>query len=324
MQALSSISLSYLFGSEHLQKIIVTIPILSLSNKRKQKYKGGFYMVQNEQFELIDKAVAGDKDALESLICSVQDMIFNLSLRMLGTTCDAEDAMQEIIIKVMTQLSTFRKESAFSTWVYRIAKNYLINYNKSLFAKQPLSFEFYGEDIDRGFIGNGEHLTAGVDEDILAEELKQSCTNVMLQCLDAESRLIYVLGVMFQVDSKVGGEILGITPDAYRQRLSRIRKRVGEFLSVYCGVTDTGKCNCKKRVGYAIQTKRLDPLNLEYSRMQRVDKDTEAKFLEAMEGMDRLSLVFAQLPQYKSPNDAKSFIEKLIQSGKMSLIRREA
>ncbi|HEX3077591.1 MAG TPA: sigma-70 family RNA polymerase sigma factor [Lachnospiraceae bacterium] len=281
-------------------------------------------MTHNEYFELIDRAVAGDKEALESLIYSVQDMIFNLSLRMLGTTCDAEDATQEIIIKVMTQLSTFRKESAFSTWVYRIAKNYLINYNKSMFAKQPLSFEFYGEDIDRGFIGNGEHLTAGVDEDILAEELKQSCTNVMLQCLDAESRLIYVLGVMFKVDSKIGSEILGITPDAYRQRLSRIRKRVGEFLSVYCGATDSGKCNCKKRVVYAIQTKRLDPLNLEYSRMQRVDKDTESKFLEAMEGMDKLSLVFAQLPQYKSPKDAKSFVEKLIHSGKMRLIKNEA
>lgn len=53
-------------------------------------------------------------------------MIFNLSLRMLGSPHDAEDASQEILIKIMSQLSAFRKESAFSTWVYRIATNYLI------------------------------------------------------------------------------------------------------------------------------------------------------------------------------------------------------
>lgn len=137
----------------------------------------------------------------------------------------AQDAVQEIMIKIITQLSTFHKESAFSTWVYRIATNYLITCKKSMFAQQQLSFEYYGEDIHAGFVPNTESLTGGVDEGILAEELKLSCTNVMLQCLDAESRCIYVLGIMFKADSKVCGEILGITPDTFRQRLSRIQKK---------------------------------------------------------------------------------------------------
>ena len=77
----------------------------------------------------------------------VQDMVFNLSLRMLGTVPDAEDACQEILIKVMTHLSDFRKESRFSTWVFRIAVNHLRDYKKGMFAQRPLSFEVYGEDI---------------------------------------------------------------------------------------------------------------------------------------------------------------------------------
>jgi RNA polymerase sigma factor (sigma-70 family) len=74
--------------------------------------------VQQDIGELIDLAILGDKRALENLLLSVQDLVFNLSLRMLGTVNDAEDATQEIMIKVMTHLSTFRKESAFSTWAF--------------------------------------------------------------------------------------------------------------------------------------------------------------------------------------------------------------
>ncbi len=277
--------------------------------------------MQKETFELIDQAVNGDKEALQNLISSIQDMVYNLSLRMLGSPHDAEDASQEIIIKIMTQLSTFRKESAFSTWAYRIAVNYLINCKKSMFAQRPLSFEFYAQDINAGFIPNSEDLLQSVDENILAEELKLSCTNVMLQCLDPESRCIYVLGIMFKADSKVCGEILGITPEAYRKRLSRIRNKVAEFLSEYCGLSKTGKCNCQKRVGFAIQTQRLNPKNLEYSNLKRLPEDKTFGFVQAMEDMDELSAVFSELPKYRSPKDAKNFLEKLLTSNEMSIVR---
>lgn len=279
--------------------------------------------MSKETLQLIDEAIGGDKEALESLINNVQDMIYNLSLRMLGTPADAEDAAQEIIIKVITQLSSFRKESKFTTWVYRIAANYLMDYKKSMFARHPLSFEIYAADIENGFIPNTNELLHNVDEELLAAELKQSCTNVMLQCLDAESRLIFVLGVMFKADSKICGEILDITQEAYRQRLSRIRKRVGEFLRVYCGLSGTGKCNCKKRVGFAIQTHRLQPENLEYSNMQKLDEDTVSEYIEAMEEMDRQSLIFAQMPRYRSPETVKHFISNLVQSNHMETITAE-
>ncbi len=90
----------------------------------------------NEELSLlIDQAVAGDKEALETVISSVQDLIFNLSLRMLGTFADAEDASQDIILKVITHLSSFRKESAFSTWLFRIAVNHLKRLQKTYVCK---------------------------------------------------------------------------------------------------------------------------------------------------------------------------------------------
>ncbi len=161
---------------------------------------------------LIESAVGGNADALEELLAGIQDMVFNLSLRMLGTIPDAEDAAQEILVRVMTNLGTFRRESDFQTWVYRIAVNYLLNYKKSMFAHQPLDFEFYGNDIKYAVLDETEGLIEEESRQQLAEELKLSCTNVMLQCLDAESRCIFILGTMFRINSRTAGEILQMSP----------------------------------------------------------------------------------------------------------------
>ena len=273
--------------------------------------------------ELIERAVSGDKKALEELLLSVQDMVYNLSLRMLGTIRDTEDATQEIMIKIMTHLSTFKMESAFKTWVYRISVNHLLNYKKSMFAQRPLSFEFYGEDIQNGFIDIENSTLNNIDENILAEELKMSCTNVMLQCLDRESRCIYVLGTMFKVDSKIAGEILDISPEAYRQKLSRIRNKVTDFLSTYCGLSN-GMCNCKKRIGYAVTNHRLDPTNLEYSAQTKLEDNYLLDYTQSMENIDKLSDVFKSLPHYRSPEAAKAFLQKLIQSADMHRIQAES
>lgn len=225
--------------------------------------------MQDEIFILVDKAVEGDKKALEELILSVQDMIFNLSLRMLGMPCDAED-------------------------------------------------------IKRGFVQCTSDIMQNIDENILTEELKQSCTNVMLQCLEPESRVIYVLGIMFKLDSKICGEILDITPEAYRQRLSRIRKKVGRFLSEYCELSGTGKCSCQKRIGYAIQTHRLNPSNLEFNNLAKLDSEIVTQYTQSMEAIDRMSLIFAGLPQYGSPESIRNFVGMILNSENMKIIKGES
>ncbi|BDE96720.1 RNA polymerase sigma factor [Raoultibacter timonensis] len=261
-------------------------------------------MKPNEQanehdFELIDKAVAGDGQALEELLDSASDLAFNLALRFLGTIHDAEDATQEIAVKIMTHLSSFRKESAFSTWVYRIAVNHLKDCRSHMFADAPFSFEMYGADIcDKRALDVPDH-SEGVDQSLLERELKLSCTNVMLQCLDADSRCAYVLGTMFKIDSTTASDILGITAEAYRQRLSRARKTVSEFLSAYCQHGGSDVCSCGRRVNFAIATQRLKPRSLEYSALDRSDAENNA-FVDAMDQLDGYSCLFDSLPSYRS------------------------
>lgn len=274
-----------------------------------------------EIFVLIDQATEGDKQALETLILEVQDMVFNLSLRMLGTFTDAEDATQDILLKIITHLSSFRKESSFSTWAFRIAVNHLKNYQKHMFAKHPLSFEFYGEDIENARLENIPDLTQNVEKSILAEELKMSCTNVMLQCLDAESRCIFILGTMFKVDSRIAGEILDLTPEAYRQRLSRVRKKMAEFLGTYCGEYGNGNCKCSKRINYAIQSHRLNPCCLDYTSAREIPQQTISSVKDAMEDIDELSQQFSFCKPYQTPEKIKAFFTDFLSGATLSTVK---
>ena len=273
----------------------------------------------NEELQdLIKKATAGDKPSLETVMLSVQDLVFNLSLRMLGTFPDAEDASQDILLKVMTHLSSFKGESSFSTWVFRIAVNHLKDYKKHMFAQFPLSFEFYGDDIRNARTEDVPDLTQNVERAILAEELKLSCTNVMLQCLDTESRCIFILGTMFKVDSRIAGDILGITPEAYRQRLSRVRKKMADFLTEYCGEYGKGKCHCADRVNYAIQSHRIHPAQLYFQTAVPVQVMLDVK--EAMEEIDDLSQEFSYCKTWQSPENLKQFIKEFLDGTSFSVV----
>lgn len=278
---------------------------------------------KNEELQtLVDKATAGDKKALEMLVAGVQDIVFNLSLRMLGTFADAEDAAQDILLKMITHLSSFRGDSSFTTWVFTIAANHLKDYKKHMFAHYPLSFEYYKDDIENAQIQDVPDLTQNVEKDILAEELKMSCTNVMLQCLDVESRCIFILGTMFKIDSRIAGDILGMSPEAYRQRLSRIRRKMADFLGQYCGEYGSGRCKCKERVNYAIQSHRLDPKRLDYTAAEEISAQTMLDVKNAMEDIDELSQDFSFCKPYRSPERTKYLIQDFLDSTQFSIIRK--
>lgn len=270
-----------------------------------------------ELFQLIEKATAGDSKSLETVILSVQDLVFNLSLRMLGTFADAQDATQDILLKIITHLSSFKRESSFSTWTFAIATNHLKDYKKHMFAHYPLSFEYYGDDIKNGKIYDVPDLTQNVEKAILTEELKMSCTNVMLQCLDTESRCIFILGTMFKVDSRIAGEILQISPQAYRQRLSRVRKKMADFLSEYCGEYGCGKCKCSNRVNYAIQNHRIEPAHLDYT----CATETVLNVKEAMTEIDDLAQSFSFAKTYATPKQTTQFIKDFLGSTSLYVVK---
>src|SRR5262245_48894303 len=143
---------------------------------------------ESSESQIVAQALRGNKEALERLIVMLQPRIYRLAVRMLWHPEDARDATQEILIRIVTSLSSFRGESAFSTWTYRIAANHLLTVRKSRIEQQKYTFERFGRELE-------ENLSDAdsPDQTLLLEEVKLGCTLGMLQCLDRPSRLAYIV-----------------------------------------------------------------------------------------------------------------------------------
>src|SRR6266436_5410111 len=97
--------------------------------------------------ELVAEAQHGNRVALEKLVLRHQAWIYNIAIRMVFHPQDAEEVTQEVLVKVITKLSTFKGESKFRTWLYRIAANHVLNMKRRSAEKQVTTFGDYGAAI---------------------------------------------------------------------------------------------------------------------------------------------------------------------------------
>jgi RNA polymerase sigma factor (sigma-70 family) len=195
-------------------------------------------------------AVEGDRTAMRALLEALQDDVHGLALRMLWNREDAEDATQEILLRVITRLSRFDGRSALKTWVYRVATNYLLDVKKSAVEQMRLRFDTYADDLTTGLSDDGpaEH-----EHSVLVEEVKIGCLMGMLQCLDRPHRLAYILGEILELSAPDAALALDVTPAAFRKRLERARRSIETFTRTHCGLlSDDAPCRCHRRVPVAL------------------------------------------------------------------------
>jgi RNA polymerase sigma factor (sigma-70 family) len=218
---------------------------------------------------LLAKARRDDQDALEALLARHQPWVFNIALRMLYQQADAEDATQEILIKVLKALPSFRGESKLSTWLYRIAVNHILNVKKANWAASDAvcSFEQAAAGLQRvPDLDPPDPTTVPVPFEILVEEVKVTCIMGTLLCLDGRQRLVFILAVGFGVDDEVGAEIAGVTPANFRQILSRARRDLYEYLRGNCSLVEPGaSCKCARKTRAYIQGGFVDPQKLRFA-----------------------------------------------------------
>ena len=108
---------------------------------------------------------------------------------MLGVPADAQDATQEILIKVVTRLGGFRDESSLRTWAWGIATRHLIRFRRGRGRQQATSFDELEALIDAG--ANSAPIDIGAQEVLeLAEEVRLGCTQAMLGALSPAQRLV--------------------------------------------------------------------------------------------------------------------------------------
>ncbi len=263
--------------------------------------------------DLVRRCREGDRDSIEALVRRHQAWVFNLALRMVWSPEDARDVSQEILLKALTKLSTFRGESTFRTWLFRIAANHMLNMRRRGAEPMVTSFEEYGARINACPDDVlPDPRTVPVDPAILELESKLACTSGMLLCLDREQRLVLILGAIMGVSDEVGAEVMEISRPAFRKKLSRARQDLRRFMMGQCGlVNPANPCRCAKKTRAYIQAGVVNPANLRfYSSYIRTVNEVVGRKAEALEAWLR---PFGELP-FQDPPDLAAAIRVALES----------
>ncbi|MEO9903649.1 RNA polymerase sigma factor [Nisaea sp.] len=264
---------------------------------------------------LAEQARTGDKSALEALIRASQDSLYTLALRFLANPDDARDATQEILTILVTRLSTFEGRSAFRTWAYRIAVNYLLRSRKIQSRTLTLSFKAFEEDLHAGLV---ENPAPAADDVAMLGELRIACTMAMLLCLDVEHRIAFVLGEILELGHREAADVLEIAPATYRKRLSRARTEVIAFSGRVCGLANpTAQCTCPRRLPEAL---RLGRLNRSRPLTNGAEDGDYADVLARTRDMERdlATLCLQKSPaRFSSPGDLAATVRSIVTEQKL-------
>jgi RNA polymerase sigma factor (sigma-70 family) len=255
------------------------------------------------------KVIDGDRESLEILIGAIQGDIYGLALRMFCNREDAEDATQEILLRVITRLSQFDFRSKLKTWVFRIATNYILDVKKSAVERFHLSFESFAQDLADGL---GLEAPDETYQSLLIEEVKIGCSLGMLQCLDRPHRVAYILGELFEMSGPEAAETLGISPDLFRKRLQHARTAILTFTRKHCGlVSDTAACSCNRQIPAALRTGKVSAESCHYATQSSSFRQARAVVQQVDEARRAFAVHHSSQPRRASIDFVRLLVEAL-------------
>lgn len=187
---------------------------------------------------LAARAAAGDDSAFEELVGRYQARVFRLACRLTSDT-DAPDILQETFLQVYRHLRSFRGESQFGTWVYRIATNAALMHRRARSRRPAESLDLFLPKFD----ANGRHVAtpaelqvaACADELLDRQFLAEKARDVIARLPDLY-RDAFVLRDLEEMSTADVADALGVDATTVRQRVHRARLMVRGYLSDLVGV----------------------------------------------------------------------------------------
>lgn len=185
-------------------------------------------MTREQEAEVIRRVQKGDGNAFEALVTAYEKNVYNLALRMTGNAQDAEDMAQEAFLKAYNSLDSFRGESKFSVWLYRIVSNLCLDFLRRQ-KRRPASSLSVEDD-------EGEETQLDIPdvsqspEELLERRLTREAVRQGLAQLPAEQRQILLLREIQGLSYEEIGQALSLEPGTVKSRIFRARKRLCAFL----------------------------------------------------------------------------------------------
>lgn len=177
----------------------------------------------------------GDGPAFERLVVKYQNRIFNLAFRMLNQREEAEELAQEIFLKVYRQLSSFRGDSLFSTWLYQVASNHCKNRIKYLQRRKQNLHDSIDKPIqtEEGQVERSIPDSSRVPEDLVDRKQIQNLVAEKIATLPENYREVVILRDIQGLSYEEIAKITGTAEGTVKSRLHRARQELKERLKPY-------------------------------------------------------------------------------------------
>lgn len=176
--------------------------------------------------DIIRRAAKGDEEAFAALVTAHQHMVYNLALSILRNRDDALDVSQEVFIKVYRFLPSYHFDSAFTTWLYRLTKNAVLDYLRAKKRKPSSSLEALEEN---GGVFRDEETSTDPFTDLLTAERKRMLYAAMDELSEAHREVIRLSCFCGESYESIAA-ILGIELGTVKSRINRAKKELRKIL----------------------------------------------------------------------------------------------
>ncbi|PJX26252.1 RNA polymerase sigma factor RpoE [Advenella sp. S44] len=185
-------------------------------------------------WELVQRVQKGDKKAFDLLVLKYQRKIMGLLARMIGSHSEVEDIAQETFIKAYRAIPQFRGESAFYTWLYRIAINTARNWLSS--SDRKLSYPDTLENKDGETFSHSDNLIdiATPESSMVTQEIVQT-VNEAIESLPEDLRMAIVLRELEGLSYEEIAQAMACPVGTVRSRIFRAREAIAAKLKPVMG-----------------------------------------------------------------------------------------
>jgi len=185
-------------------------------------------LTREQEAMIVRKVLQGDVNAFEKLVTEYERAVYAIAQRMTGNAEDAADMTQETFIKAYNSLSSFRGDSKFSVWLYRIANNVCLDFLRSRSRKPTVSLSAEDDDGEETQLDIADESQS--PELLLESALTRDAVRRGLDSLPPDYKQILLLREIQGLSYEEIAAALGIESGTVKSRIFRARKRLCTFL----------------------------------------------------------------------------------------------
>jgi len=202
-----------------------------------------------QETQLVERAVNGDQAAFGELVEPLRKPLFSYIYRMVTLRQDAEDLLQDVLVRVLQNLPSFRGEARFKTWLFGIATHACMDHlrSKKRWRAEAQLYGQYETEADENMLGELEALMHSPDFVFEMREHIAFCFSCISRTLEPDEQAAIMLREVLGFSNQEAANMIQISEPVFRHRLSAARsKMTGSYDGLCQLINKTGVCwQCK-------------------------------------------------------------------------------